>query len=304
MRYGIEKYADAMKLLPEYLRCEVNLDDNSSVKAEEIRLRAGRKASVLIGDDEVVTGSRCVTLGDLEKILEIATGASAYAARESIRSGYVTVKGGCRIGICGSAVVKNGETEGFREISSLAIRIPREVFGVSSGVMKELVKNGSFGSSLIVSPPGVGKTTLLRDMVRVISDGDISLDLKGMRVALADERSEIACLNDGVPQRNVGSRTDVMDRCPKAQAVMLLLRSMNPQVIALDEITSPEDIAAIKSCTNCGVKILATAHAENMDDLRSRNLYAQLLDSGVFENIVFITKRGGRRIYIAEKVRR
>ncbi|MBQ8831754.1 MAG: stage III sporulation protein AA [Oscillospiraceae bacterium] len=304
MSYGTGNYDLAVKLLPEYLRCEVQLDMRLSAKAEEIRLRAGRKASVLVGESEVVTGSRCIDSADIERVAEIATEASVYSARESMKAGYITAKGGYRIGICGSAVVKNGEIEGFRELSSAAIRIPNEVIGAAGSVMRELTKNGRFESALIVSPPGAGKTTLLRDMVRVLSDGDDKLGLRGMRVALADERGEIACIYNGVPQRDIGARTDVLEGCSKAQAVMMLLRSMNPQLVALDEITAPEDICAIKSCANCGVKILATAHAEDMNDLASRPMYAELLESGFFKNAVFITKRNGRRIYTVEKTGR
>jgi len=302
MKDGSEKFKAAVRLLPENMRGEVSLAPRLCARAEEIRLRSGRRVSVLLDEGELVTGTRPVTPHDLERILEIATGASAYAARESIKSGYVTAAGGYRIGICGSAVVRNGESEGFRELTSVAIRIPREVTGISYGVLGEIVQNGRLGSALMVSAPGGGKTTLLRDMVRVISDGDAALNLKGMRVSLADERGEIACVHNGVPQRDVGARTDVLDGCPKAQAVMILLRAMNPQVVALDEITAPEDISAIKSCANCGVKILATAHAESMDDLRSRPMYADLLESGIFEYAVFIEKSGSRRSYTAQKL--
>ena len=304
MKNYIEKYEAATALLPEYMRTEVCIPERLCMQAEEIRLRVGRKASVLLGDGELVTGTMPVLSRDLEYVLEIATGASAYSVRECVKTGYITAKGGYRIGICGSAVVKNGEIEGFRELTSAAIRIPREVTGISYGVLRDVAENGKLGSTLIVSPPGGGKTTLLRDMVRTVSDGNAELNMKGMRVALADERGEIACVFDGEPQRDVGMRTDVLSGCPKAQAVMMLLRSMNPQVVALDEITAPEDIAAIQSCLNCGVKIVATAHAENMDDLISRQMYAALLDSGVFENAVFISKSGNRRSYTVRKIGR
>ena len=304
MKDALMRYNRAAELLPEYLRPEIKLPQRMCLQAEEIRLRAGKCASVLLSEGEFITGTRPVTQEDLNRVVEIATGASVYSVRDTVKAGYITAKGGYRIGLCGSAVVVNGETDGFRELSSLSVRIPGEVKGVACGVMSQIVKEGRFGSALIISPPGGGKTTLLRDCVRMLSDGDAELGLKGMRVALADERGEIACLHRGVPQRDVGIHTDIAEGIPKAQAVMLLLRAMNPQIIAMDEITAPEDISAIQSCANCGVKLIATAHAESVDDLKSRKMYLSLLDSGIFENIVFITKHGSKRSFRVEKLGR
>ena len=295
-------FEGAAALLPENMRAQAALDRKQRETAEEIRLRAGQPLSVLLPEGETVTGTRPVTEKDIRGVLEIATGASAYASRESLRSGYVTARGGYRIGVCGSAVVKDGEISGFRELSSASIRIPRDVPGAARRIMGSIAPNGKFRSTLIVSPPGAGKTTLLRDIVKTLSDGDESLGIKGMRVALADERGEVACMCGGVPGRDVGARTDVIDGCPKAQAAMLLLRTMNPQVIALDEITAPEDIAAIECAANCGVMLAATAHAEDIDDLRRRRMYLRLLESGIFEYAVFIERNGRERSCTVKKL--
>lgn len=303
MQDAISRYENAVSLLPEYLRQEAALPRRLYARAEEIRLRAGRKVSVLLAEGELVTGEKTITAEDLGGVIEVATGASAYSVRDSVKAGYITAKGGYRIGLCGSAVVKNGEADGFRELSSLAIRIPREITGIAGSVMGELTKDGQFSSTLIISPPGGGKTTFLRDMVRILSDGDGELGLSGKRVSLADERGEIACLYKGVPGRNVGIHTDVLDGCPKAQAVMILLRAMNPQIIAIDEITAPEDALAIQQAANCGVSLVATAHAENLDDLKKRSLYMQILESGIFKNAVLIEKTGSRRKYTAIKLK-
>ena len=303
MKKEAESYIRAMSVLPAVLHDQVRLSEALMAKAEEIRLRMGRPVSVLLPEGELVTGTRPVTREDISGVIEIATGASAYTARDSFKAGYITARGGVRVGVSGSAVTNGGEITGFRAISSVAIRVSREFVGVAEKVVPELMPDGKFYSTLIISPPGGGKTTLLRDMVRLLSDGDPDLGIKGRRVSLADERSEVAGMMDGVPQKDVGARTDIIDGCGKDRAVMMMLRAMNPEIIALDEITDPADIAAIECAANCGVKLLATAHAENLDDLKSRRMYLQLLHTGVFRKAVFIERSGGKRTYRVRDLR-
>ena len=291
-------YDGASALLPESLRIQaMAAEPKIRERAEEIRLRVGRALSVLLPEGERTIGTRPVCGVDICGVVEIATGASAYTAAASLKNGYITAPGGYRIGVCGTAVMKNGETAGLRRLSSAAIRIPRDISGIASEVMKKTSPGGIFHSTIIISPPGAGKTTLLRDMVRTLSNGSGRLGIRPARVAVADERGEIACMFQGKPGRDVGEQTDVIDGCPKAQAAMMLLRTMNPQVIALDEITAPEDIAAASSAANCGVRLIATAHAEDMDDLKKRRLYLRLLEAGIFEYAVFIQRQGERRSY-------
>ncbi len=294
--YRTARYDGAVLLLPFHLRERARaLMKQDRECAEELRLRAGHPMTAVLPDGEVALGGENVKRNDLELLVETATGASVHSAREQLRAGFLTVRGGYRIGLCGSVYLAEGRVAGFGAFSSAAIRISREVRGVAEGIMPSLTRGGEFRSTLIIAPPGAGKTTLLRDVVASLSDG--AGKLPGLRVALADERGEVAAMTDGRAQMYVGRRTDVLDACPKAEAVIMLLRSMSPQVVALDEITAPEDIEAVKMARNCGVALLATAHGTGIADLRSRPLYRPLFEEGVFASYVVIRVQNGKRVY-------
>lgn len=280
--------AAAALLPPELRRAALDLGEAEQDAAEEFRLRGGRRPTVLLpGGEAPLPGCAPVTAQDLRAVLELATGASAHAYADSLRQGYVCARGGVRVGVCGQAVTSGGGILGVKHLSSVSLRIPREVKGCAAGLLGE---GGRFPSTLLVSPPGGGKTTLLRDMVRLLSDG-------GLRVALADERNEVAAQWEGAAQFDVGERTDVLSGAPKAEAALLLLRAMNPQVLAMDEITAPEDIRACSLASNCGVRVLATAHGEGLGDLRTRPLYRNLLALDLFRRAVVIRGRGADRQY-------
>lgn len=279
----------AALLLPPQLR-------NAAVKIqnpEEFRLRTGREAAYIKnGDEHTLAPDYTVTPSDLDGVLERATNASVHWAQNSVNNGFVTVRGGIRIGICGAVVMKDGEPSGVRSLSSLAVRIPWEARGCCDGEYDKLTRGG-FDSTLIISRPGGGKTTYLRELIRRLSQA-------GHRVALADERGEVAACFGGEPQFDVGERTDIMSDCPKARAAIMLLKSMNPQILAMDEITASEDVEAIMQAVGCGVKLLATAHADRADELPSRPVYRPLIESRVFQNIVTISQIGGARRYSLE----
>lgn len=297
----LEPYRQAVRALPLRLREEaVRLEEEGQAGAEELRLRVGWPMTVLLPDGERPLGERPVEERELEQLLEIASQASVHAVLDQVRRGYLTTEGGHRIGLCGTAVMRDGEIHTLRTLSSASIRIARQIKGVCTPILNELCPNGRLEDTLILSPPGMGKTTLLRDVIRAVSEGE---GCQPLRVSLADERGEVAALYGGRPQMEVGRRTDVAEGCPKAKGLMLLLRAMNPQVLAADEITSPEDAAALETASGCGAVLLATAHGEGREDLERRPVYREMMEKGLFRHLVLIQKRGAERIYTVEELR-
>ena len=289
------RFDSAVLLLPHGLRERARrLTLSERASCEELRLRTGRPLTAVTPAGERPLGGEPVTAREIDALLDIATGASAYSAKDSMRCGYLTVRGGFRIGLCGTVLLREGRAAGFKTVTSAAIRIARQIRDAADPVMGELCRDGAICSTLVVSPPGGGKTTLLRELVRRVSDGEGAAP---MRVALVDERSELAALFDGRPCMDVGSRTDVLDSCPRAEGILMLLRAMNPQVIAFDEITAPEDCAAAEAASRCGVRLLAAAHADSPRDLREKTAYRSLFENGVFEKAAVIRLSEGRRQY-------
>lgn len=285
---GLEK---ALWLLPGELRKALRqLPDRLTEEACEIRLRRGRAPALTLPDGEYpLPGAAAVTDDDLARVLELASGASPYAAADCLRRGFLTANGGVRVGFCGRFPAGERGLWSRDDLFSVCIRIPRDVKGIGVQFCAR-----PFPSTLILSPPGGGKTTLLRDMVRALSSG-------GMRVGLCDERGEIAALSESGAGFDIGERTDVLSDCPKASAAMILLRCMSPELIAMDEISEPEDANACRSAAYCGVSLLATAHAADASELSRREVYRTLQSEQVFTRAVVIRVTDGRRTY--EEVR-
>ena len=299
-RYAISRYEQAALLLPaKWQRLARQLPDHQKARAEELRLRAGQPMTVLLPEGEVWPSQEQpiprVAQTDLEQLCDMATGYSRYAVSDTLGQGYLTAPGGFRIGVCGTAVVREGDSRNLRDLSSVCIRIGREQEGVSAPVLPQLWEDGRFRSTVILSPPGLGKTTLLRDLIRCVSLGE---GVRPRRVGVADERGELGA---GALRRQLGPRTDVLENCPKAAALLMLLRGMAPQVLAVDEITAPEDLRAIQEAAGCGVTLLATAHGGSWEELRLRPLYRELLDQGIFRTFVVLSLAQGKRVYTVRK---
>ena len=296
----IMRYESAAAVLPGSLRrAALTLPAEKRKQVEEIRLRVGQELTVLLSGRELGCGVT-VEQEELEALCNLVTEFSRYAAVETLRQGYLTIRGGCRVGFCGTAVMKDGYVANLKDFSSAVIRIAREKHGIAEGLTECLFQEGRFVNTLILAPPDGGKTTLLRELVRCLSDG--SSGYEGRRIALVDERGEIAAVRQGVLQMDVGSRTDVLDGCPKAMAIPMMLRCMNPQILAVDEITLKEDIRAMTMAANCGVGILATIHAADVAELQRKPLYRDLMAAEVFQTAVILRETEGARSWRLEEL--
>ena len=300
MSYAIGRYEQAAELLPaRWQQAARRVPDFRKAQAEEFRLRAGRPMTLVTTEGELFVSDelprQSVTQSDLEQLCDTVTGYSRYVASESMGKGYLVGRGGFRVGLCGTVVLRDGVGVNLRDISSASVRISRQAAGLCRDMTQLLPEGESFQSTLIAAPPGAGKTTLLREMVAALSNG--SEERAPLRVGIVDERGELAGMYRGVPQLDVGFHTDVLDSCPKALGIPMLMRSANPQVIAVDEITAEEDLAAMAAAANCGVALLATIHALDGEELRRKPLYPVLAASQVFRRLITISVEAGQRRY-------
>ncbi len=275
-----------LEKLPDCLRKPLESLPSSTLSSlEEIRIQLHNPVRVRYKNSEIVINpaeGRQITRELMDIILNNLLNYSIYAYEEDLAKGYLTIEGGHRVGVCGRAVIEKGNITLLKDISSLNIRRGREIKGVASRVLNH-IKDSTIGlqNTVIVSPPKCGKTTLLRDIARVLSQS-------GLQVAICDERSEIAGMYQGMPSFDLGPRTDVLDGCPKAEGMIMLIRSMAPDVIITDEIGKEEDIKAIETAVSAGVKIITTIHGNTYEDLMNSRL-APLVDKKLFTRIIFMS---------------
>lgn len=266
-------------------------------KLLEIRLRVNGPLIVIEDNEEYMIGidggictcideAYIVTARDIRETMALVSDYSVYAYEDDIRQGFITIKGGHRVGIAGKIVLEGTVIRTIQYISFMNIRLAHQIKGCADKVMPYIFEKGRICHTLIVSPPCCGKTTLLRDMIRQVSERE-----KGMSIGVVDERSEIAACYLGVPQNDLGIRADVLDGCPKAKGMLMLLRSMSPQLIAVDEIGSREDMEAIEYVIHCGCKLLATVHGNSVDDLMQKPVLGKLVKARIFERYIVLSNR-------------
>ncbi|NLN07170.1 MAG: stage III sporulation protein AA [Firmicutes bacterium] len=287
---------------------------------EEIRLRAGQPLLLQTGRGELFGGEYGVaktaaealrlTAAELQQILLAMTEFSLYARDEELKRGYLALPGGHRAGFAGRAVLEDGRVKLLRDINAVNIRIARQIKGAALQLLPHVYcrQKKRVYHTLLVSAPQAGKTTMLRDLARLLSNGDAREGRPGMKVGIVDERSEIAGCFRGEPQLDVGMRTDVLDGCPKAEGMMMLVRSMSPQVLVTDELGRPEDVRAVEEAVTTGASVITTAHGQNAAELIKRPGLAYLLENAFFERVVVLSRRHGpgtiEAVYAGESVRK
>lgn len=257
------------------------MDEYELNAVTEIRLRMGRPLSLCLGKKIQIPGHGVIMEEeDIKEAWRLVTASSVYALEEELKRGYITLKGGHRVGLAGSAVWKDGKIKTQKNIASLNYRFAREVRNCGESLLPYLMTNGNFENTLLFSPPGCGKTTLLRDLVRLISD------LETENLVVVDERGEIAAGDHGFPLYDVGNFTDVLHGFSKSEGMLLALRSLGPTILVTDEIGNKNDMDAVMDSVRCGVSLLLTAHGGSLEELQSRPVIKELLQDGIFHHLV------------------
>ncbi|MBR1554984.1 MAG: Flp pilus assembly complex ATPase component TadA [Oscillospiraceae bacterium] len=270
--------------LPPKLRDSLSrLPDEELAQIQEIRLRNQKPAGIVRNGQETSVDSVIISSDELIRTFQAVCSYSVYSYEQQIAEGYITIKGGCRVGICGSAVRDGESVKALKYISSLNFRIAGERTGIA-----ETLWNQADGSILLTGAAGSGKTTYLRDLCRLAGTHH--------RTALIDERGELAAVQRGIPSHDVGIMTDIFDGYPRSEGILTALRVMTPEYIICDEISTPADVQAILQAHGCGIRFMASCHAGTPEDFRKRPLLKPLLESGVFQYAVFLQDGNLRNI--------
>lgn len=302
------------------LREKIKKLPKSNLNIEEIRLRSQKPLILNANNKDYFYNEKendlalnmdnpyIVTREDIEQTFQIICKYSIHTFMDDITKGFITLRGGHRVGIVGKAIVESGQVKNIKHISSLNIRISREIIGCSDKILDHIISsNNQVNNTLIISPPQCGKTTLVRDIVRNLSNGNKKYGFRGMKVALIDERNEIGGSYLGVPQMDVGIRTDIIETCPKDIGIMMLLRSMSPNIIVTDEIGNEREVKALYTALNGGVSLITTVHGDSIEDIQGRKELSRLLDKELFKKVIILSARKGlgtvEKIYDLEEKR-
>lgn len=299
---------EILHIFPDFMRSRWEKVAEQAKRLQEIRMRVNQPVMILMDNKEWflkssgeltndVSMAVCSSEKELEAVLAHVCHYSIYAFADEIRQGFMTIPGGHRIGLSGQVILENSEQiRNIKYIRYLNIRIAHEIKGVSDKALPYLYQGKEVLNTLIISPPGCGKTTMLRDLVRNFSKGNAYG--KGRNVGLVDERSEIAGSFLGVPQNDIGTRTDVMDACPKSEGMMMLIRSMSPDILAVDELGNVKDVEAMHQAFQCGCKMLATIHGFSIEEMECKEYMKSVIKEQLFDRYMLLGKKNDRCVII------
>lgn len=296
----MNKKEDLMKIFTSPIRILLSKLQIDFEQLQEIRLRIQSPLLILyqnrefyVNEDGSLGKDRknayIISKNEIKETIEYISNYSLYAYEEEIKQGFITIQGGHRIGLAGKIIMERDMIKSMKYISFINVRLSHQMKGCADQVLPYIMEDNKVKHTLIISPPRCGKTTLLRDMIRQLSNGTEYFN--GVTVGVVDERSEIGACYMGVPQNELGVRTDILDCCPKAKGMLMLIRTMSPQVIAVDEIGSREDIEAIEYVMNCGCKLMATVHGSSIEDIRTKPLLRELIQERIFERYIILNNR-------------
>ncbi|MFP7297694.1 stage III sporulation protein AA [Neobacillus niacini] len=281
-----------LKFLPKNIADQISkIPPSQSEELEEIRIRIDRPIEITMkGAPRFL--SYIVRQEDAFHLLNKISQFSIYTLEEELKRGYITVSGGHRIGLAGKVILEEGKVKAIRDIASFNIRIAKEKIGIAENIIP-FIFNNSWTHTMIIGPPQTGKTTLLRDIARIISSGIHEKRIQASKVGIVDERSEIAGCVNGIPQMSFGHRLDVLDACPKAEGMMMMIRSMSPDVLVVDEIGRKEDAEAISEAVHAGIKLIMTTHGTSLDEIRNRPSLKSIIDQNIFQRFIVLSRAHG-----------
>ncbi len=297
-----------LQIFPVHLREKIADCNIREELLEEIRIRIGQPIVISYGQEEwhldaskqkltkQESQAYRITESDVQEMVTFLSRYSLYAFQEEIRSGFITLEGGHRVGIAGQVQMEHHQVADIRYIRFLNIRIAKQRPGCAKEMIKYITTENLIYNTLLVSSPGVGKTTYLRDCIRMLSRDGASG--RGIRISVVDERSEIAACHLGIPQNDVGPNTDVLDRCNKPEGMIMMLRSMSPQILAVDELGAKEDFYAVEQAMNCGCRLIGTVHAGSIQELSEKENMKIWMERGIFQRYIILKKQAdGKRVF-------